>query len=276
MKRVIVLINKMDRVGYDEERYTRVKDECLGFLAGIGLEAVCCIPISASNGDNVVKNSGSISWYHGPAFLEALDSFELLSPVLAAPFRFAVQDIYNFSKRIIAGKVLSGTLWQGDTAVVLPSGEKTQVRSLEEYLKNPNLAETGKCIGVTTADKVFCDRGYVLSDPLDTPSVTQRFRATVFWMDKTPGKKGQPIIFRCSTQEVYVKITDFHTVINSSSLDLMGLDADEIRNREVAQVTILTESPVIIEPFTKTPDLGRFVLVRDNVSAGGIITEVLS
>jgi sulfate adenylyltransferase large subunit len=275
MKKVIVLINKMDRVGYDQERFTCVKNACSEFLCGIGLEAVHYIPMSANNGDNVATKSARISWYRGPAFLEALDLFEVRSTVRNAPLRFVVQDIYNFSKRIIAGKVVSGTLQQDDTVMVLPSGEKTQVRSLEEYLKNPDFAETGKCIGITTADKVFCDRGYVFSDPLDTPAVTRRFRATIFWMDKIPCKKGKTIIFRCMTQEVFGKITDIHTVINSSSLELMGSDVDEIKNREVAQVTILADSPVIIEPYTKTPELGRFVLGTENVSAGGIITEVL-
>jgi sulfate adenylyltransferase large subunit len=275
MKKVIVLINKMDRVGYDQERFTSVKNTCMDFLKEIDLAAIHCIPISASNGDNVATKSASISWFQGPTFLEALDSFTVQSTFQNAPLRFVVQDIYNFSRRIIAGKVVRGTLRQKDAVKVLPSGEKTQVRSLEEYLKNPDIAETGKCIGITTDDKVFCDRGYVFSDPLDLPTVTRQFKANIFWMDKIPGKKGLPIIFRCSTQEVYSKITAIHTVINSSSLELMGSDMDEIKNREVAQVTITTESPVIIEPYTKTPELGRFVLVKDNVSAGGIITEVL-
>jgi sulfate adenylyltransferase large subunit len=275
IKKVIVLINKMDRIGYDQERFTSVKNACMEFINEIGLDALHIIPISASIGDNVATKSSRISWYQGPAFLEALDSFKIQSTFQKEPLRFIVQDIYNFSKRIIAGKVVSGMLRQNDTVTVFPSGEKTQIRSLEEYLKNADSAETGKCIGITTTDKVFCDRGYVFSDPFDIPDVTRQFRANIFWMDKIPYKKGQPIIFRCSTQEVYGKITTIHTVINSSSLELMGSDVDEINNREVAQVTILTDRPVIIEPFIQTPELGRFVLVTDNVSAGGIILEAL-
>jgi sulfate adenylyltransferase subunit 1 (EFTu-like GTPase family) len=122
---------------------------------------------------------------------------------------------------------------------------------------------------------VFCDRGYVLSDPRNLPVVTQEFRANIFWMDKVPCKKGQPVIFRCSAQQSLCSITTFHTVINSSSLEQIGTDAHEIRNREVAQVTIHTDNPVILEEYYKTADLGRFVLVTTEVSAGGIITEVL-
>jgi sulfate adenylyltransferase large subunit len=276
IKKVIVLINKMDQVGYDQERFIAVKDACINFLNEIGLKTFHIIPISASNGDNVAAKSTHISWYRGPTFLESLDSFDVQSSLKNAPLRFVVQDIYNFSKRIVAGKVVSGMIKQNDTVTVLPSGEKTQVQSLEEYLRNPDSAETGKCIGITTTDKIFCDRGYVFSDSMDTPAVTQQFRANIFWMDKIPYRKGQQIIFRCSTQEVFGKITAIHTVINSSSLEHMGSDADEIKNREVAQVTMQTDYPVIIEPHTKTPELGRFVLVTDNVSAGGIITEILS
>ncbi len=275
MQKVIVLINKMDRIGYDQNRFTSIKKECLNFLTRINLDAQYIIPISAIKGDNVVIKSVNVPWYEGPTFFEAMDSFDICSVVTKAPLRFAIQDIYNFSKRIIVGQVVSGTLRQNDAITVLPSGEKTQIRSLEEYQKTPDYAETGKCIGVTTTDKIFCDRGYIFSNPLDTPAVTSQFRANVFWMDKAPCKKDTPIIFRCSTQEVYCKIIKIHSCINSSSLKLIGNDVNEISNREFAQVTIRTDSPVIIEEFSKTPKLGRFVLVKENVSAGGIITEVI-
>lgn len=275
IQNIVVLINKMDRVGFDPGRFDAVKDSFSGFLDSIRLNAVHFIPISASQGDNVVQRSGHIPWYQGPTFLEALDSLPTKRGSQNRPLRFSVQDVYHFSKRITAGKVLSGTLQKNDEILILPSGEKTRVRSLEEYQKNPAMAETGKCIGVTTADKVFCDRGYVFSDPFDTPAVTQTFSANIFWMDKKPHKKDQPLMFRCSTQESRAAITTFHTVIDSSSLELMGSEVDEIKNREVAKVTIRTDSPVIIEPFTKTPELGRFVLVTDEISAGGIITGVL-
>jgi sulfate adenylyltransferase subunit 1 (EFTu-like GTPase family) len=95
-------------------------------------------------------------------------------------------------------------------------------------------------------------------------------------MDKVPCKKGKAVIFRSSTQESHCTITHFHTVINSSSLELIGSDIDEIKNREFAEVTIHTDNPVILEEYTKTAELGRFVLVTSDVSAGGIITEVFS
>lgn len=274
MKNVIVLINKMDRVGYDQGRFDEIKDTFTRFLEEIRLNPVDIIPISASNGDNVVIRSNQIPWYTGYTFLEALDSLPIKINEQDLPLRFVVQDIYNFSKRIIAGKVVSGVLRQNAKVIILPSGESTQIQSLEEYGRDPTTAETGKCTGVTTSDKVFCDRGYVFSDPDNVPVVTQRFRANIFWMDNMPCKRGQTVVFRCSTQESHCSIIAFHTVINSSSLEQIGSDTDEIKNREVAQVTIQTDKPVIVEEYTKTAELGRFVLVTNDVSAGGIITEV--
>jgi sulfate adenylyltransferase large subunit len=275
MKNVIVLINKMDRVMYDQGRFDEVSHDISDFLNEIQLSTVGVIPISASKGDNVVNRSDHMPWYKGHTFLEALDSLYLKKNDQDRPLRFVVQDIYNFSKRIIVGKVVSGVLRQNDKVTILPTGESTRIKSLEEYLKNPTTAEKGKCTGITTTDKVFCDRGYIFSDPDNIPVVTHQFRANIFWMDKISCKKGQTIIFRCSTQESLCTIISFHAVINSSSLEQISSDSDEIRNREVAQVTIHTEKPVILEEYHKTAELGRFVLVTSDVSAGGIITEVL-
>jgi sulfate adenylyltransferase large subunit len=275
MKNVIVLINKMDRVGYNQSRFEEIKVTFTKFLREVRLNAVDIIPMSASRGDNVVNHSDYIPWYSGHTFLEALDSLDQKKSEQGLPLRFVVQDIYNFSKRIIAGKVVSGVLKSNDRVTILPTGESTQIQSLEEYLKVPTKAETGKCIGITTIDKVFCDRGYVFSDPEDKPVVTHTFRANIFWMDKVPCKKGQTVIFRCSTQESHCTITTFHTVIDSSTLEQIGLNTDEIKSREVAQVTIQTDNPVIVEEYSKTAELGRFVLVTDEICAGGIITEVL-
>jgi sulfate adenylyltransferase large subunit len=275
MKNVIVLVNKMDRIGYDQARFEEIKREFTRFLKDVRLNPVDVIPMSASNGDNVVNRSDNLPWYTGHTFLEALDAFDVKKNEADLPLRFIVQDIYNFSKRIIAGKVVSGILRPGATVTILPSGESTQIRSLEEYKKNPVTAETGKCIGITTVDKVFCDRGYVFSDPDDIPVVTSRFRANVFWMDKIPCTVGQGLIFRCSTQESRCTITTLHTVINSSSLEQIGTDVTELKNREFAQVTIRTDKTVILEKYSRTAELGRFVLVTNEVSAGGIVTEVL-
>jgi sulfate adenylyltransferase subunit 1 (EFTu-like GTPase family) len=145
---------------------------------------------------------------------------------------------------------------------------------VEEYLRNVTEAEAGKSIGITTEDKLFIDRGNVIVSDGDMPTVTSRIKANVFWMDRIPFKKGESLLFRCATQEVNCEIEKICRVINSSTLELITEDANEINNREVASIIIKTYKPVVVENFNKMEELGRFVLGREDTCAGGIITEL--
>jgi sulfate adenylyltransferase large subunit len=274
LSQVIVVINKMDLVDYDQIRFESVKKELLGFLSNINIKPSYIIPISAKNGDFIANKTGNFDWYQGPTLLEALDTFKIKENANKKPLRFVVQDVYSFDKRIIAGRVESGIIRKGDKIKILPSGEETRVKSVEEFLKNVMEAEAGKSIGITTEDKLFIDRGNVIVSGIDLPAVTNRIKANVFWMDKTPFKKGENLRFRCATQEVNCEIEKINTVINSSTLELIAEDSSEINNREVANIIIRTDKPVVVENFNKMEELGRFVLGREDTCAGGIITEL--
>jgi sulfate adenylyltransferase large subunit len=274
LSQVVVAINKMDLVGYSRETFENVKKDLLGFLSGLKITPSYVIPVSAKQGDFIAHGSSEMKWYDGPTILEALDTFRPRENANYKPLRFVVQDVYNFDKRIIAGRVESGVIRKGDMIRILPSGEETRVKSIEEFLKDVTEAETGKSIGITTIDKVFIDRGNVIVKDGDLPAVTDRIRANIFWMDKTPFKKGESIWFRCATQEVACHIEKINRIINSSTLELISEDAEEIRNREVADIIIRTDKPVVVENFNKIEELGRFVLGKDDTLAGGIITEL--
>lgn len=276
LSQVIVVINKMDLVEYNQKRFEDIKNNIIEFLLKINVRPSYVIPISASKGDFVANKTDTMGWYNGPTLLEALDTFKVKESANNKPLRFVVQDIYNFDKRIIAGRVESGTLRKGDKIKILPSGEETIVKSIEEYLKNVTEAQTGKSIGIVTEDKLFIDRGNVIIGTNgDSPIVTNRVKANVFWMDNISFKKGESLWFRCATQEVVCEIEKIDKVINSSTLELIVEDASEIKNREVASVIIKTQKPVVVENFNKTEELGRFVLGRDDTCAGGIITELV-
>lgn len=274
LSQVIVVINKMDLVGYSKERFDSVKNDLLEFLSGINIEPSHVIPISAKQGDFIAHKTSNIEWYQGPTLLEALDTFKTKESARNKPLRFVVQDVYNFDKRIIVGRVESGVIRKGDMIKILPSGEVTKVRSIEEYLRDVPEAEAGKSTGITTEDKLFIDRGDVIVRDGDLPVITDKIRANIFWMDKTPLKKGDSIWFRCATQEVPCEIERINQVIDSSTLELIAEDATEIKNREVADVVIKTDKPVVVENFNKIEELGRFVLGREDTLAGGIITEL--
>ena len=272
---VTVVINKMDLVGYKKDRFDEVKKELLNFLSEIKIKPSYVIPISARVGDFVAKRSDNMTWYDGPTVLESLDTFKIKEGAINGPLRFVVQDVYNFDKRIVVGRVESGILRRGEKIKVLPSGEETSVKSIEEYRKkNVKEAEAKKSTGITTKDKLFIDRGdVVVGDGNDNmPVITDVVRANIFWMDRTPIKKGESIQFRCATQEVLCEIERINKTINSSTLELIREDADEIRNREVADVTLKTSKPVVVENFNEIQELGRFVLGREDICGGGIIT----
>ncbi len=275
LSQVVAVINKMDLVDYGRERFESVKKDLLEFLSNINIKPSYVIPISAKNGDFIASKTGNMDWYKGLTLLEALDTFRTKESANNKPLRYVVQDIYSFDKRIIAGRVESGIIRKGDKIKVLPSGEETRVKSVEEYLKNVTEAETGKSTGITTEDKLFIDRGNVIVSLNDLPAVTNRIKANVFWMDRVPFKKGETLMFRCATQEVNCEIEKISRVINSSTLELISEDADEIKNREVASIIIKTDKPVVVENFNRMEELGRFVLGREDTCAGGIITEMV-
>jgi sulfate adenylyltransferase large subunit len=274
LDQVIVVINKMDLVGYNLDRFDSVKNDLLEFLSAIDIEPSYMIPISAKQGDFIASRTSKMDWYQGPTLLDALNTFKTKESARDKPLRFVVQDVYNFDKRIMVGRVESGIMRKGDRIKILPSGEETRVRSVEEFLKDVTEAEAGKSTGITTEDKLFIDRGDVIVHDGDLPVITDRVRANIFWMDRTPYKKGESIRFRCATQEVSCEIEKINRVINSSTLELISEDATEIKNREVADIIIRTDKPVVVENFNEIEELGRFVLGREDTLAGGIITEL--
>lgn len=277
LSQVIAVINKMDLVQYKEERFNEVKKDLQSFLDGIGITPGYVIPISAKEGHNVAKQSDLMGWYKGPTILKALDLLEPKKSAAENPMRFVVQDIYNFSKRIVVGKVESGVISKGDSIVILPSLETTTVKSIEEFLRTPVSAEAGKSTGLMTSDKVFIDRGNVLVHATSSlPVITKSFSANIFWMDKKPSGVNEAFRFRCATQEVSCRIETIHSIRNSSTLELINRNSGEIWNHEIAEVTLRTEKDVVVEDFNLTEALGRFVLARQDTCAGGIITGLSS
>jgi len=274
LEQVIVVMNKMDLVNNSKERYDEVVKELNEFLSNINIKPKNIIPISAKDGDFVAKKSEKMSWYDGPTVLEALDTFTPHEVGVNKPMRFAIQDVYKHEKRIIVGRVETGKIKKGQEVVILPSGEKTEITSIEEYLKEDvKEAVAGKATGVVTKDKVFTDRGDIICDLDKQPKVTDKFRAHIFWMSKDPLAKGERIVLKCSTQNVICEVEEFSRLLDSSTLEELK-DRTDIKNREVADVVIKTDKPIVVENFNDVPELGRFVLERLNTCAGGIITEV--
>src|SRR5262249_41896478 len=164
VRQVVVVINKMDRAGFDAARFDEIRTEITAHLAGLGLPPAAVIPISARNGDGVARHTSATAWYRGPTVLAALDAFSPApKPHDSAPRR-PVQAIYKFDdRRIIAGRVESGRIGVGDDIVILPAGKRARIRSIEAWpapdaVRAPRVATAGQSIGITLDREIFVER----------------------------------------------------------------------------------------------------------------------
>jgi sulfate adenylyltransferase large subunit len=274
LDQVVVVLNKMDLADYSVERFEAIKNEAQEFLKSINVEAKAYIPISATKGDNVAGRSENMSWYDGPTFLDSLDALQNVMPSQRGDLLVPVQDVYKVGdKRINAGRVESGTIHEGAEVKILPDGQVTTVRSIEKFLEDRDSAVAGECIGFTTTDPVFLDRGNVLCTPGKEPELTDRIKANIFWMTKRGYGSDLDLTIRCATQETRCRIERIDRRIDSATLEVVEEDADRLQNLEVAEVVIKTKKPLATKSFYDVQELGRFVLVHDeDICAGGIIT----
>ena len=273
LHQVIIVLNKMDLLGFSEERFDTVKNQVQKWLESINIAPTLYIPISAIKGDNIASRSEKMPWYTGPTFLESLDTLQNKQLPEDKPLLFPIQDVYKFDdKRINAGRVESGVIAKGTEIKILPSGQVTSVNSIEKFLEDTDEAVAGECIGITTTDSVFLDRGNVVCLPQAEPTLTDTVTANIFWMAKRDFSRDQKLDIRCATQQTSCKIENITKRIDSSTLDVIEENADILKNLEVAQVIIKTKKPLVIKDFNDVQELGRFVLVQDeNICAGGII-----
>jgi sulfate adenylyltransferase large subunit len=276
LEQVAVVINKMDRVGFARERFEEVSAATSRFLEALGIRAMHVIPISAKLGDNVAQRSGGMGFYDGPTVLEALDAFRVLPRPTEKPMRMPVQDVHKVGdKRMLLGRIESGTLRAGQEVVFLPSGSTSRVRTIEKFMEPPlESASAGESVGVTLDDALFVERGEVACPPDSRARVTDTVQASVFWMSRQPMAAGEALKIKCATQEVPAKVHRIARRIDSSTLEVIDENASELQNNEIAELTVETKSPVAFETFYDVAELGRFVLVRGHdIVAGGIITQ---
>jgi bifunctional enzyme CysN/CysC len=273
LSQVIVVINKMDLVGFSAVRFDELRNEMMQFLSALGASVNYTIPISARLGDNVAFPSGNMPWFDGPTVLDGLDSFRPRDPAVDRPLRFPVQDVYKVKdKRILVGRVEAGKIRRGDKLVFLPHGSTAEVRSIEMLWQDRTEAEAGESIGITLSETLFIERGAVACGAADMPVVTSSIKANVFWMSKRPFSASDELVLRVATQQLPAQIT-VGRKIDSSTLEPILDNPGHILETEVAEVTIDTRQPLVVEDFNFIQEMGRFVLVRGlDVVAGGVIT----
>jgi bifunctional enzyme CysN/CysC len=271
IKQLIVIINKMDLAEFSEKRFLEVESEYRNFLVDLSLAARAFIPASARQGENVAGRSEKMAWYRGPTVLEALDLLEPQKADVDLPLRFCVQDVYRFDeRRIVAGRIETGTLRVGDELVFSPANKSSMIASIERWnapAHGPAIA--GDSIGITLSEQIFIERGYVASHETDTPIETNRFHADLFWIVREPLRIGRPYNLRLATQEVKCQVASIEQIMNSSTLETKIDKREQLERNEVGRLMIETRGPLVIDNHDRIPSLGRFVIVDDDEICGG-------
>jgi bifunctional enzyme CysN/CysC len=274
IKQLIVVVNKMDLADYSETRFHEIEREYRKFLGELQVEPRFLIPASAKAGENIAKKTTKMNWYQGPTVLEALDQTEASPTDDQLPLRFCVQDVYRFDdRRIIAGRVETGTLRAGDSLVFSPANKASTVQAIERWNSSSNApATSGDSIGITLTEQIFVERGYVASHQSDTPIEANRFHADLFWIAKEPMQVGRPYDLRLGTQDLKCQIVSIEEVMDSSTLSRSTEARQQTERNEVGKLTIQTRAPVVIDNHDRIPTLGRFIIADDGqICGGGII-----
>src|SRR5438128_8135214 len=297
IKHLIVVVNKMDLVDYSEKRFREIEQEYRKFLDELGLGARTFIPASAREGENVARSSMKMKWYCAASVLEALDLLEPQKRDVDLPLRFCVQDVYRFDgRRIIAGRIETGTLRVGDELIFSPANKSSVVATIERWhpvipneveesrsgtfkvtQRDPSTslrmtdeeAIAGDLIGITLAEQIFVERGYVASQQNETPIETNRFHADLFWIVREPLRVGHFYDLRLATQQVKCQIVSIEQVMDSSTLESKSDRREQLDRNDVGRATLQTRAALVVDNHDRIPNLGRFVIIDDGQICGG-------
>jgi bifunctional enzyme CysN/CysC len=275
MRQVMVVINKMDSVNYDADRFEEVAKETVQYLNALGITPLHIVPMAARHGEMIVDRHENMGWYQGKTVLESLDRFEIATAPIARSLRFAVQDVYRHDEsRILVGRVETGTLRKGDTLLFSPGNEKAIVKTINIWPEDGKKvqAQAGEVVGITLDDKIFVERGHIASHEKNPPMLSNVFRANIFWLGQADLKVGNSYKIRYATHEAMVTIQSVDRVINTENLDFTG-DQAHLKRHDVAEITMRARDLLPIDPYTDNFRLGRLVIYDGyDIVGGGTIS----
>jgi sulfate adenylyltransferase large subunit len=276
IKRLIVVVNKMDRVDYDRDRFYAIKTDIIDLMNQLSLTPLHIVPASARLGENISKSSPHMGWYGGPVFTDALDRIKLNHRHENKPFRFPVQDVLEKGNdSILLGRVESGCVKQNQKLLVLPEGAEARVRDVMRYGERRRKARTGESIGIVLQNHSTVQRGVVLTHTDQKPVVSNNVSVTVFWLDNVPLHIGDTLTLQCSTQSVTCQLQRVKQRIDSSTLKLLEEHGETVGLNEVGNVVLTLERPIVVDSYAQVPELGRLVLrKKDVVCAAGIVQSL--
>jgi bifunctional enzyme CysN/CysC len=275
VRQVAVVVNKMDRVEFSAARFEAISDEISSHLTGLGVTPTAVIPISARDGDGVAERTPRLQWYDGPTVVEALDALEPARRQEALALRLPVQAIYKFDdRRIVAGRIESGSLAAGDEIVIMPAGKIAKIRSVEGWPAQPEGRQTaGRSVGITLDRELFIERGDVIAHVGDSPRDTRRIHARIFWLHHKPLETGGSILVRLGTRETRASVVAIDKAVDPG--ELSSVETQSIARNHVGEIDISLAQPIAADRYADNPRTGRLVIeVQGRIAGGGLVLSV--
>jgi bifunctional enzyme CysN/CysC len=280
IRQIVVLVNKMDLVGFDLSVFERIRREYSDFLEEIGLHPLGFVPIAARDGVNLVQRA---DWYEGPTALDFLDAFTKEAGKEDQPFRFAVQDVYKFTeegdeRRILAGTIETGSVAVGDAVAFYPSGKTAAIKTIESFNRpSCSNAAAGQSVGFTLTEELYVRPGELMCKAGESPAlVGSRLRVHIFWLGKTPMTTGRKYKLKLAAVRIPVYLAEVHHVLDASDLRVER-GKNELERHDIGKCILETMKPLAFDLFTQIEGTGRFVIVDNyEIAGGGIVLEALS
>jgi bifunctional enzyme CysN/CysC len=264
---VIVAVNKMDLVGFDQAIFAKIRNDCLALAERLGIDRMTVMPVSALDGDQVVTQSARLAWFDGPPLLTLLEELEVADGASTRPLRFPVQLVVRPDRtfRGYAGTLASGALRVGDAVEALPAGIRTSVARLVTF--DGDLAEVlpGQAVTVVLADEIDLARGDLLVRPGERPMRSHDVDATVIWMDADGASAGRSLLLQSVTGTSGASLRTIHHRLDME--ELTELPADELALNDVARVSLTVERELLFDPYEQDPVTGSFLLIDRSTNA---------
>jgi len=276
IRTIIVAMNKMDLVGFDQERFERIRESFTRFAASLHLERLHFIPMSALNGDNVISRSQHTPWYQGLSLLETLEWVHVPEDQVQRHFRFPVQTVIRANRdfRGYAGRIASGRIRQDEGVLILPSQTPATVASIANYKREMRDAFAPMSVVVSLKEHIDLGRGDMLCDIKNPPQLTKRFHAQLIWMSTSRLRVNEPYLIKHTTQTACMTVVRLRHKIDIHSLD--RLSAETLELNEIGEAEIETHKPIFCDAYCDNRSTGNFIVidpVHNTTLAAGIITQ---
>jgi sulfate adenylyltransferase large subunit len=275
---LVVAVNKMDLVDYDEAVFEAIVEDFRGWSAGLEFAEATFVPISALKGDNVVEPSANMDWYEGPTLLHHLETVEIAGDRNLDDWRFPVQwvvrpqaDERHHDYRGYAGQVAAGVLTPGEEVVVLPAGRTTRLAGIDTFDGPLEEAFPPQSVTLLLEDDLDVSRGDMIARPSDAPTVARELAATVCWMADKPLTPGSRYAIKHTTRAVRAIVERIDWRLDVESL-AREEDAAQLALNEIGHVRLRLSAPLAFDPYERNRETGSFILVdeatNDTVGAG--------